>query len=54
MIVDEGKRLLYLDTEKYIGENQIRIYNNKKLCENFVNKGKNIIYDIIENIILEK
>ena len=54
MIVDEGKRLLYLDTEKYIGENQIRIYNNKKLCEDFVNKGKNIIYDIIENIILEK
>jgi hypothetical protein len=54
MIVDEGKRLLYLDTEKYIGENQIRIYNNKKLCEEFVNKGKNIIYDIIENIILEK
>jgi len=54
MIVDEGKRLLYLDTEKYIRENQIRIYNNKKLCEEFVNKGKTIIYDIIENIILEK
>ena len=52
MIVDEGKRLLYLDTEKYIAENQIRIYNNKKLCEELVNKGKNIIYNIIENSIL--
>ena len=54
MIVDESKRLLYLDTEKYIEENQIRIYNNKKLCEQIVNNGKDIVLDIIENIILEK
>jgi hypothetical protein len=54
MIIDEGKRLLYLDTEKYIEENQIRIYKNKKLCEYLIWQGKTIIHDIIDTIILEK
>ena len=50
MIVDEGKRLMYLDTENYLRENQSRVYKNKKLCEYLVWQGKTMVHDIIDNI----
>ena len=53
MIVDESKRLLYLDTEKYLEENKHRVYNNKKLCEELIWEGKKIVCSVIENIILK-
>jgi len=52
MLVDESYRLLNIDTETYLKNNIKRVYNNKKLCEKLVYKGKTLIYNLVEEIIL--
>ena len=49
-----GKRLTYLDTKEFLNNNQHRVYNNKKLCEELLWKGKSLIIKLIDEILQKK
>ena len=53
-IVQEAKRLTTCDTEEFLNNNQHRVYNNKKLCEELLWKGKSLIIKLIDEILQKK
>ena len=53
-IVIDMKRLTYLDTKEFLNNNQHRVYNNKKLCEELLWKGKTLIIKLIDEILQKK
>lgn len=53
-IVKEAKRLTYLNTKEFLNNNQHRVFNNKKLCEELLWKGKSLIIKLIDEILQKK